>query len=618
MTIPAGIQGKGTKTVVVSIGVSRYTGSVQLHDIDCALVDAQNLHRSLKLGLGDAYDMWRSLTMLDPSANEAQAILTSTSRRLNCGELLIVYFSGHAILRRGTLMLAFSDALDDGRGQLSVSEVANACAEVNAVLILDCCHSGAAASLANKPNILTPTTISVLASGAAFATALHLPEGSPFTLELIGAIEDSAVTGQELSLVSLAKKLNVDKDVTDRCIVNVAEGSEDAILIHEAGDAADVEETAQKFIEKLSSVDRVARELMWYSLAELPQMYQSGVIGNIVHAGIAREASWLVRRAIGSFLDGQPSHSRIRNEVAGALIQSEHWVEVCVGLIAARRLLGVDGDLRSGALKVLASSIPSNATWLASLYLTDCGQFNFDFVEHSQLAKTAWGITEILEHYLVSGRDRNWLSRWALDLAAANNDEDIISEVATHLKLSNFAVPRNVSDSRLSGQPLFRYLYSLKPRGKLSSSGGKWLLSSLLGNWRRDSRSNLRTYASSKRPREILQDLEQLGALPSVSLRTAVLLDPWIGEHPDRVDSVLSWGLVDDHPWVRRAAVELAADGRIGPITNLLVDMAKLPGQFDLLLTLNELGGDNRMLLERIDLTPVEREALDRDGCRIL
>src|ERR1041384_4405562 len=133
------------KTVVVSIGVSGYPGSRQLEDIPCAHQDHHNLHKSLRLGLGDAYDMWRSITMQDPSANEALAILTLTSRILDSEDLLVVYFSGHARLRRSTLMLACSDALDDGRGHLAVSVLANACAEANAALILACCHSGAAA-----------------------------------------------------------------------------------------------------------------------------------------------------------------------------------------------------------------------------------------------------------------------------------------------------------------------------------------------------------------------------------------------------------------------------------------------------------------------------------------
>lgn len=607
---------KRAKTVVVSIGVSEYAGSRQLGDIPCAHQDAHNLHKSLRLGLGDAYDLWRSVTMLDPSANEALAILALTSRRLSDEELLVVYFSGHARLRRSVLALAFSDALDDGRGHLSISEIANACSEANAALILDCCHSGAAASLANRPDMLTPTTISVLASSAAFSTAAHLPEGSPFTTALINVVEDASVTGKELSLVALAKELNSGKDTHEKCVVNVAEGSEDVVLLQAQRDMVGAKETADRFVSRLASVDRAARELMWYSAAELPQAYQSVLIDEIVSAGIAREASWLVRRAIGSFLDRQPGHSRIRNKVAGDLISSEHWMEVCVGLIGARRLFATDIGLRSAALDVLVSQIPANATWLASMYLTDCGEFNFDSTERSQLARTSWGITEILEHFRASERGENWLSGWALDLATATGDENVLLEVATHLRLIGFVVPANVGVSQVAEEPLSRYLYSLKPRGKLSSSSGKWLLSSLFGNWRRDGRSNLRTYAASKRPSAVLRSLEQMGTLPAVALRTAVLLDPWIGEHPDRVEAVLLWGLADDHPWVRQAAVELAADGRIGPITDPLIDMPRCPGLFDLLLTLNDHNGGTGPLLERIELTPVEREALVRDGCQ--
>ncbi|WP_327745091.1 caspase family protein [Streptomyces europaeiscabiei] len=606
---------KQAKTVVVSIGVSEYAGSRQLEDIPCAHRDAHNLHKSLRLGLGEAYDMWRSVTMLDPSANEALAVLTSTSRGLRDEDLLVVYFSGHARLRRSVLSLAFSDALDDGRGHLSVSELAHSCAEVRASLILDCCHSGAAASMANRPDILSPTAISVLASSAAFSTAVHLPEGSPFTTDLIKVIEDASVTGAELSLVTLAKELNSSKGTLEKCVVNIAEGNEDVVLLQEQRDTVGARETADRFVNRLASVDRAARELMWHSAAELPQAYQSVLVGEVFSAGIAGEASWLTRRAVGSFLERQPGHSRIRKEVVNDLINSENWMEVCVGLIGARHLFATDADLRTAALNVLASRVPANATWLASMYLTDCSEFDFDSTERSQLAQTSWGITEILEHFRAAGKDREWLSHWALDLATATRDDNVLAEVATHLRLNGLFVPAGTDVAQVAEEPLSTYLYSLAPRGKLASSSGKWLLSSLFGNWRRDGRSNLRTYAASRRPSAVLKSLERMGALPAVALRTAVLSDPWTAEHPDRVETVLSWGLVDEYPWVRQAAVELAADGRIGPITEQLIDMARRPGLFDLLLTLKDRDGGAGSLLELLELTPVERAALARDGC---
>jgi len=607
------------RSILLSVGIGRYLSGSGFETISCAISDAVSVYDTLKQVMGAEFDEGRSGVVSDLSSSELRSLVESHSRALGFNERLILYFSGHAEVTSTSLALALADADEKKRGRVLVSELAALTRHAEAVYILDCCHAGDATGLANNTAILGYSRISVLAATGALESAAHGVEGSPFTNALCKHARTASLSGEALGLNQLAKLINDDDEFTGVSQVNVREGLSDLLLVTPARDRDEKPDVAHRFFVRLQESEAAHRELLWYMASALPLSAQGEIARAWARDELPGEAGWLVRRSMGTFLSGLPFGSVERSGLTHSFLESPNWMKVAVGLLGSRRIVGIEPYTSITKGLFSRPDLPMDVIWLCSLHLADAGIWQLDLVRGSALLSTSWGQIEGMEQVCRVSRDLGAGPDLVQDYADACRDSGASCVgLATYLCLQAGRLPQiNLGtdpDTGVANDPLASYLFRRPSRGRLGSGAGKWLLSALYGNWRGEVRAELASYSDSVPRDAFMVSLARMRDLPSVALKMALLADPLLRNDEAFREVAIGWGLEDVHPWVRRAAVELAAGtGSERKALDAAIDQRLYPGLLDLLTIAGRFGVPWKESAAASTLTVVETSAVQRD-----
>lgn len=605
------------KTIVVAVGNVEYLGA-DFADIPCAANDAVNIYYTLKAALGADFDEARSCAASNLTAHEFRSLVESKAREVGSRECLVLYFSGHGEVKGDHGALVFCDADAERRGRIEYRELSSMVRLCRSVVILDCCQAGAASGIANRLGVFGTSDTSVLSSAPAHSTSLHSEDGSSFTNSLCRQIETAAFAGLGVTLNQLAGRINADGAFEGVCEVNVAEGSHDFELIAEPRPLSISADLGERFFERLAASPVSQRELMWYVASTLPPSAQGDIAKRMLVSKPPGEATWLVRRAVGTFIASLPGGTPEREGIVLASLSSMDWMTISVGLLGARKLVGSE-PYRSAVIELFnRPEVPVDVKWCALLYLSDAGVWDLGLVVASGLLETPWGqidawdqLRKVEELDGIRGGPR--LDELLAVCAAGKRETE---SLASHMALLGVEVPEVLGDANIAiaQDPLARFLYQQSRRGDLATAAGKWLLSTLYGNWRGEVRANLEEFTYLVTPSDLRGSLSKAGALPYVGHRMAVVSDPYLVARRDLAEAVLVWAVVDPHPWVRRVAVELggtksvAAQALSHPTRHEVY-----PGWLDLMVAAGRAGAgltDQGVIRQ---LTPGELRAVRRD-----
>jgi hypothetical protein len=571
--------------------------------------------------LGNSMIADQSLVVHDPTAAELRALVSVTKRSLVPDDLLIVYFSGHGEDDGAQANLLLADASPADLGRLSTAELGAAVRATTAVFILDCCSAGGALGLANQTDPFLRPRVSVLASARQSGTAAHTPMGSPFTVALCGALDQASETGESVSVLSLTRALESEHEYTGECLVNLAEGQSDVLLVPRQERLFAPIDFPERFLRRLRASGSPEREMLWYGLAAMAEHVRVDTLRAWIDDPQRADASWLVRRATGSVISGLPPRSPSRNLFSSGLLSATNWMDRTVGVISVRRDLDRDPDSAQCLREILTSSAPMDLVWLAHLYLSDHGPQELGASLASPLPETEWGAIEIW-HRFCSAEDSEAHARALLIVDEVNRRSDGdqgLRALATHAALEGhpIAALRGLEDTDLVGNPLAMHLHALRPRGGVQQPAGKWLTSTLYGNWRDQVTADVQRWLRDYPEEDARSLLEAMSRLPSVSLRRAIIED-FVGRgDPRGIANDLGWGLVDPHPWVRRAALELFGPSAFATVFADRIDRRRFPGMSDLVVCgagLGFAGWADFVSLHGV--APVEMDAIARDCTR--
>lgn len=538
---------------IISIGIQNYPNSSMLNSIPCASVDCKNIYDAFKNIMDNDFAEHTSACLTDLSAIEYVNLLNALEfSNMGIEDTLILYFSGHAksiVHNVGTindLTLRFSDYNETtARGDLSLSHqivpILNRY-KCEIVLILDCCYSGTSLALASQSNL--GQRISVLTSNSEYGLAKYDNDGSEFSKSICESIYEIQSENLEFTLNTLQSRINKRNPYS--CINMGASNTGNIVLKPKQIYDQVYFDFDKRFIKQISRNDRFFREAIWYSLSDLPFQITEKIYNTIFHcinleSRYPLEASWLVRRAIGSSISCIES-KKSRIDLAKKLINSPYWQEQCIGIIGARYDIAHDTTV----FNLLIDKVSSRAInkidvlWLANLYAADNENYNFNVFIKTNLMNQPWGIQEIYTTAVQHGTTD-------LEFIDLLNKNTIVEDwIKTYSSVQEV-------DSEL-----YRILSCQKPRGRLPvNSKAKFILSVLYGNWRGDKLLNLRDYFYGQRESIIRQELLEAANYLETEYRMAIF-EYLSGETNllQKYSDVLQWGLQDTHPWVRRTAIQ--------------------------------------------------------------
>lgn len=600
---------------IISIGIAKYNDKT-ISEISCAHSDAKKVYSTFKYVLGRDFSDFSSICLLNASKNEFISLLSGISSALSYKDTIILYFSCHARLNSSDeFILVFSDADEAGNGQLTATYLKEILTRYNSeyILFLDCCHSETALKMANKSSPSSRSNISVIASTEYYLRAKYDSDGSFFTKILCEAVTQLYENGQDITLNSIASEINVSGAT---CYTNLAEGKIDFPLKKVASLTNNYPEFPRIFMSKLSN-NRLVREMMWYSLSNIPSKISLVIINQfILDSAKVSEADWLVRRAIGSLLSTMKGDLSQINKTTLKMLYSDNWMRQTIGLIACRHNI----DYKTADMlqnMIISEDNPMSLVWLADLYLSDSQFANLDVSLKSNLAKTGWGLIQIWDRYKQKYEPRMLFNTICNNIA----DNQILKQLQTEIYLSNndqFGFDeRDITCEQLkaSNNKLVSILYRSSPRGRTIDNNKKWLLSIMYGSWRGQLNINFDEYFNNTKDNKIIRELKLARYIPSPSKRACIFsymqYSPNIFE---KYRSNISWGISDPHPWVRREAI-LAFKNypeMIQLAFNDVIDRHLFIGTFDLIINASRYIDKSflRNYVKKYDLTPCERTSL--------
>lgn len=569
---------------LISIGVKNCKIE-SLCEIECAHEDAYLVYETFSNVLELEFSEKRSVCLIEPKENEFETVLKMFKNNLNSSDNLIIYFSGHGeLLSNGSLSLLFSNAEDNGDGKYSLRKLKDELNEVGfqTILILDCCHSGAALNIANSSNVFNSEKISVLASNEPIEKARFNEEGSAFTLNLCNALDNINGKGKNISLHIIAEEI---ESCGNKCYLNTPEIQRNVVLKEAINLIEDNKDFQKRFLLRISESDITTREMHWYYLMDFPEVTKMEVLSNNFESEIS-EPHWLVRRAIGSLIS-EMRDFKYKEKIVLELLASRNWMNQCIGLIGARKEISHE-SIRSKVIEILGSDTQVDAVWLANLYLADSEFQNIDCALSSSLIKTPWGIVDIWIRYSNKIEENLLFSK-----ITSTVNPQIINPLIIHLYFDSNRIENDELIEVFKKSKLIPNLYELKKRGETKFIKQKWLFSSLYGNWRDQVDLKLRDFFDNTSEEDIRFDLKLAADIPLVEMRMAIfqymtIYNDLTLEYVDE----LKWGLQDPHPWVRRTAIH-ALKNHPDLINEALLnehDDKFYPGRLDFILEVVSLG----------------------------
>ncbi len=566
---------------LISVGISNYTNTKL--NIPCACKDAEKVYFTLQNILGSTFNQHSSVCLRDLSCNQFTSIIQAEILSLTKDDTLVLYFSGHANIDGNVFRLLFKDydrlstegSLDLGR----ISTIFQK-AVFDVVLILDCCQSGGATSLANA--VKTTKQLSVIASCGELDKSEYSDQESHFTKILCKAIKQLDIKGKAISLVSISKEINslgYKKSVT-----NVgASSNADFILSDSNRSLRNYDDFPKRFLNQLKISNSLLRESLWYSIADTSRSSAEAIFKDYFQClnpdtSFYPEAGWLVRRAIGSAI----AHFDDLDTVRKSLINSFFWQEQCIGIIGSRYLFKTDDKLYEFITDLILRRIihKSDPLWLANLYMAESPKYDYTLFLDTKLGDSNWGIVEIFK---TINKKIVTIDEFKSTIRQINKKDEICSHLDVYL-----AFYQNDSHEN----KLFSILLGQKGRGRLPTKvKSKFLLSALYGAWRGHIDLDLRGYIETTSPEQIYSELSAAASLPDIDHKIAIydFFRVNINSMKEFKDA-LEWGLIDEHPRVRTSAVKaFKAIDHPGDILfnkSIQYDFINdaLPGLFDLFL----------------------------------
>lgn len=539
----------------ISIGISDYKNS-SLCQIPCAASDAQRIYDAFQAAMGNEFDKRRSFCVTNPGCIELSTILSVMGKNFHTDtyasdSILVLYFSGHAILNEATFELLFPNYMGTGMesdDKLDVTRFAGLLprGKLKLLLILDCCSSGAALPAARGAD--TGLEISVLTSGNSFEPANFDETGSFFTNTLCQSILEISRSGEIFSLKTLVDQIH-QKGYPNAYVHRGAAQHVDLIFRSTSvGDGFD-KYLPTIFVNKIAHSNALSREAMWYSLSNLPDHRIMDVCEQYFddnehqsQGKLPPEASWLVRRAIGSTLANHILYPPIL-ELLYRLLESEYWQEQCIALIGLRYIMRKNSDVCRRVIHLVETKkiCRIDAVWLAALYTSDNKLTSAETFLTTSLSSTPWGMIELCKIFK--------LFDCGIEAYSWLKENRFYPEL--------FDEERRIKEKSLTS--LASYVYYGQARGRLpENTQTKFLLSALYGNWRDQITINLTSYLNCHSSRQIMDELEQFSRIQNAERKMALFayFQNQRSEDYSQFFRSLSWGLQDPHPWVRRTAIE--------------------------------------------------------------
>lgn len=608
---------------LISIGITECHIET-LCDIKCAFSDANSIYEEFEHILKEQLCSSSSICLKDIYDFQFEKLIKTIAQTLKEGDILVIYFSGHALNKGDRINLVFSNADNKGEGLISSGRL-NECLKnlpIKTLLILDCCYSGAGLRIADNTNIFDKSKISVIASNESYERATFNQSGSDFTNSFKKALKSLYEKNQAISLHNIVMKI---RDNDKKCFVNYLEGEPDLILKEKVDYFNEYVDFAKKFLKKINEEDKIIKEMLWYYIMEYPSSVQSRVLkGYRFEPG---EASWLVRRAIGSVLSEISDSYEEKKEQIEYLLNADNWMLQCIGLIASRYVNNYDlskfikKDILADKTKAM------DVVWLANLYLTDKDNITVEESLSSRLGNTSWGIIDIWKRYIktipcselwmiISNKitEEQLLAPLMTDLIIL--EEQVSSSLPAKLVITTQFKENNKEYMKVAETKLVKYLYKQNKRGRTKTAHEKWLISLLYGSWRDQISLDLNDYFDNTLNSTISYELELAKNLPKVEMRMAIFqIMNNCEEIFKKYYKTLMWGLIDVHPWVRREAINVYGSyfpDYIEYAFNDTIDRNIYPGMFDMVIEAERVGYNTGEYLEKYELTNNENEAIKK------
>lgn len=529
-----------------------------------------------------------------------------------CGQndLLVVYYSGHAIIRSERLELCLSD-YPSLHSRISIDRLIDmhrVFDKPRMLLILDCCHSGAAGPLiAKEASMWFPTKVFLLAATSAHEDAHVDANGSPFAnglRESLGHISNQNHAVTAVSLIAHLKRL-ASSSISPH--LHISDGLHDLLISAPVVAPEDFDRLEKTTYRRIQRGRIPEREALWFALGDEPERLLLGVSHRFFDEGNI-EPSWLVRRAIGSALGSVTFLQHAARKHVATLLQSPVWLNVAAGLNASKRLFPKDFVIET-CQRLLRSGHPMDVKWLAALYLHDLEpdlRIEPSIAMEAGFLNTEWGIAEAvyrlnlvtvedLQAKAAIKQDHDQLDAALVthsvrvgELARLLAGESDWNNVFLSLAKQNRGLPMSVLRAAWT-------LSRIQRRGATGASGSKkWLRSKLYGSWRGAIAVDVeQDVLGTLSPAERVSFLTAVPHLVfDVSCKMAVL-EGLTALSPADIGAV-RWAAEDPHPWIRRCYLEFIC--RLPPSawqetiysldwnSILAVDRHSYPGHLDLVI----------------------------------
>ena len=412
------------------------------------------------------------------------------------------------------------------------------------LFILDCCYSGE--GLAFATNTESESEVSVLSACNSYSPARFDKNGSLFTNSLCNGIQKIIRNDDTFSLNTLVTYI---KDSGYHGLqVNMGAGNSiDLVFKKNCLFTDNLPNFCIKFVNEIHKGNILTREALWYSLDSM----SSSLIADVCEMYFNQksnylEASWLVRRAIGSTLGNHIYHERIE-KIALKLLLSHYWQLQCIGIIAFRKTLTKRKDVCHNLIELIKNKRISkiDAVWLANLYLSETKYYPFDLFCKTSLKDSLWGTMELFKAQINHLGHKEALKYW--------EGSKYYNYLTTEYNFIND--PQNIESH------LIRYIYATDSRGRVPSNiKSKFLYSALYGNWRNQIQLDLKTYFDTYKTNVIAWELKEAYKIPNVERKMALF--SFLSDNNSiakKYAEYVMWGLNDPHPWVKRTAIQFFA-----------------------------------------------------------
>jgi len=558
-----------------AVGISDYSRT-DFSSLPSAVRDAKALYGALATVLGVSLETPHSILATDITSDSFLNLFSHILEQdLHTETLLILYFSGHATIEQQVLTLHFVDSRANRYGVVTTYEIDELLRRFDrpeTIIILDCCYSGLAGSLSKSANPFFPAKTTVLSSSRPYEVSICDEEHSVFTKALIDSLHFLEQSEERISVSTLHGQIDHffhgTKSIRQNPSVFLREGTSDIVLKWpETGTEMERKQFIAAFANALFVSNPGDREALWYALNEYPESTIIDVIEETVNNGL-HEPLWLIRRAMGSTLSSITRLHIKKKRLYLSLMGSTQWMDVCTGVIGAR--FNIEDEITVEALEeVLNSAKPMDAKWLAFLYLADRFHASlFERVDFSitGLTDSKWGVCEIWERCIQPSKEDSRQRLQATEnLLELCKTEELQNTLVTHIALLNeddyTALPPKYKNKAvteiINDDNLVKYARA-KQRGLLRTTGvSKWLYSQLYGVWRGQVQDSLTPILQDMPPQKARIFLKKCYQLPSVSNRIAIYKSLQVLPKLSHIYSEeLTWGFKDEHPWVRRTAME--------------------------------------------------------------